>query len=396
MKHSFLGSTLYNEEKRATKLFIGLFIAIHLSFDLVYYGLFPYSLGFSSDSIDYIRSTYLWGTYGLFISLIIIIYFLRNIKRFYIVKYLFFLSFTVYNIVIECILFTHQPAEYTSGNVVEIFVILFSPIFVNKRFFYTVSIGTIFKYSFVGLFIHSKVVLLPIALVIFLSFIASLLLYRFLGYVKSISQSYQSRFEGIVKGIIAALELKDPYTRGHSERVAYYALTLAQRLHKYDKDELEAFYYSCLLHDVGKVSVPDEILRKTGELSEEEFEIIKQHPVVGSEAIKDIEMLPHSIDVIRYHHERWDGLGYPEGLEGEEIPLLARVVAIADAFDAMTSERSYRKAISPEEAYQRIVEAAGTQFDPELIEVFKEVYPIWVKLIDNYNEKKEKLKEELV
>lgn len=390
MKNSFLGSALYNEEMRATKLFIGLFLAINLSYDIVYYQILPKFMQVYAFNL---KGNIHYVSYIVQIILLIISYVLYKKKKPYLIKYVFFIGFTLMNIIFEFIVFYGNPQNYAGGNIVEIFMVLFSPIFVNKRFFFTVAAGTIIKYFIVGLLIHSNVVVIPIVLVVILSLISYLILHRFQGYVKAISDSYRSRFEGIVKGIIAALELKDPYTRGHSERVAYYALTLAQRLQKYNEDELEAFYYSCLLHDVGKVSLPDSILTKPGKLTPEEYEIVKQHPVVGSEAIKDIEKLPNSIDVIRYHHERWDGQGYPDGLEGEEIPLLARVVAIADAFDAMTSDRSYRKAISPEEAYNRILEAEGTQFDPELVQVFKEVYPIWVKLIDSYKQKKAMMEE---
>lgn len=390
MKNSFLGTALYNEEMRATKLFIGLFLVINISYDLIYYQILPKFMKISD--FNFVVENLYWS-YSIQAIMLVISFILIKKQKPYAIKYLFFFGYTLINIVIESIYFKLNPENYAGGNVVEMFIILFSPIFVNKRFFYVVTIGTVLKYIFVGLIIQSFAVLLPIVLVAVFALIAYLLLHRFIGYVKAISQSYSNRFEGIVKGIVAALELKDPYTRGHSERVAYYALTMAQRLGKYDEEELEAFYYSCLLHDVGKVSLPDSILTKTGKLTPEEYEIVKQHPVVGSEAIKDIEKLPNSIDVIRYHHERWDGQGYPDGLEGDEIPLLARVVSIADAFDAMTSDRSYRKAISPEEAYNRILEAEGTQFDPELVELFQEVYPIWVKLIDSYNQKKAELGE---
>ena len=121
---------------------------------------------------------------------------------------------------------------------------------------------------------------------------------------------------------------------------------------KFSKEEQKSFYYACLLHDIGKVNIPDQILMKPGKLTKEEFEIIKSHPVVGEEAVKNVEGIRDSICVIRSHHERWDGKGYPDQLEGEEIPLLARVSAIADAFDAMTSSRSYREAMPVEEAYR--------------------------------------------
>lgn len=210
------------------------------------------------------------------------------------------------------------------------------------------------------------------------------LLVRFLGYVRAISNSYDNQLEGIVKGVIATLELKDPYTRGHSERVAMYALILAQQIGELSKEEQKSFYHACLLHDIGKVHIPDSILMKPGKLSFEEFEIIKSHPEVGAEAVKDVDGIKASLCVIRSHHERWDGKGYPDQLKGEQIPLLARVTAIADAFDAMTSSRSYRAALPVDEAYNRIIIGAGSQFDPVLVEEFKKVYPTWINFHEEY------------
>jgi HD-GYP domain-containing protein (c-di-GMP phosphodiesterase class II) len=166
--------------------------------------------------------------------------------------------------------------------------------------------------------------------------------------------------------------------------VASYALLLAQEIGKFSKEEQKSFYYACLLHDIGKVNIPDQILMKPGKLTKEEFEIIKSHPVVGEEAVKNVEGIKDSICVIRSHHERWDGKGYPDQITGEEIPLLARISAIADAFDAMTSSRSYRAAMPVEEAYRRIIEGKGTQFDPNLVEDFKKVFPKWVEFHANF------------
>jgi len=218
---------------------------------------------------------------------------------------------------------------------------------------------------------------------------AFFLLVRFQGYVRAISTSYDNQLQGIVKGVIATLELKDPYTRGHSERVASYALLLAKEFGEFSKEEQKSFYYACLLHDIGKVHIPDQILMKPGKLTKEEFEIIKSHPGVGAEAVKNVEGIKDCICVIRSHHERWDGNGYPEQLKGEEIPLLARVTSVADAFDAMTSSRSYRAAMPVEEAFQRIIEGKGSQFDPMLVEEFKKVFPGWVEFHKRYPWKQE-------
>ena len=139
------------------------------------------------------------------------------------------------------------------------------------------------------------------------------------------------------------------------------------------------------MHDIGKVNIPDTILTKSGKLTDEEYEIVKTHPVVGAKAIEDVEGIADNIAVVYHHHERWDGKGYPDGLVGEETPLVARITAIADAFDAMTSTRSYRPALPFEEAYKRILDGKGSQFDPELVEVFKQVYPDWITISKQYN-----------
>lgn len=208
---------------------------------------------------------------------------------------------------------------YTGGNLVEVIFILFSPIFVTKKYTYYVSLGLIVKYALVGIFIQDPVVLFPIVIIIVCSFISFILLHRILNYIKALKYSYDEQLEGIVKGVIATLELKDPYTRGHSERVATYAMKMAEATGKFKPAELNHFYYACLLHDIGKVNIPDSILTKPGMLTDEEFDIIKTHPVVGAEAIRDVEGIADNIDVIYHHHERWDGKGYPDGLAGEKF-----------------------------------------------------------------------------
>ncbi|HJV16419.1 MAG TPA: HD-GYP domain-containing protein, partial [Bacillales bacterium] len=208
----------------------------------------------------------------------------------------------------------------------------------------------------------------------------------FQSYVRTMKNSYDQQLVGIVRGVIATLELKDPYTRGHSERVAGYALELAKEIGNLTEEELISFNNSCLLHDIGKIHIPDHILMKPASLTKEEYEIIKLHPVVGATAVSNIDDLKINIEVIRSHHERWDGMGYPDRLKGEGIPFLARVTSIADAFDAMTSSRSYRSALNVEEAYMRILEGSGTQFDPYLVNAFQEIYPVWKEMHKNFVE----------
>jgi len=212
--------------------------------------------------------------------------------------------------------------------------------------------------------------------------VALIILNRFLGYIAAMNESYLKQFEGVVKGIVSTLELKDPYTRGHSERVAEYSVILAKELNLYGEDDLKLISYACLLHDVGKMHTPDSILTKPSRLTVEEYEIVKKHPIVGANAIKNIEGMELCMDIVLYHHERWDGKGYPEGLKGMQIPLTARIAAIADSFDAMTSHRSYRGAMTGEQAYEQIIQWKGIQFDPALVEYFRKIFPDWTTILD--------------
>lgn len=382
MQNSFLQSTLVNQERQATKLFLYLFYLIGLLYDIVFRYLYPLIAGDPKGDPSH------WPNYVFQLLLLpMAMYYFRK-NRPGPIKYIYFISYTVINIIIDIITKVEDVQGFASGNFVELVIVLFSPIFVNWRFFWTVALGTIGKYVLIGLFMQLPGIVAPILLFAGFSVIALIILNRFDHYVKAISLTYQQQLGGIVKGIISTLELKDPYTRGHSDRVAHYSTVLAKRLGKFSEHEMLSFYYSCLLHDVGKVHIPDHILTKPGRLTNEEYEIIKTHTTAGAEAIRSIQGLEDCVDVVLYHHERWDGKGYPHGLKGEEIPLLARIASIADAFDAMTTQRSYRSALPAEEAYRRVLEGAGTQFDPDLIEVFKSAYPKWEEFL-NLNQWKE-------
>jgi putative nucleotidyltransferase with HDIG domain len=381
-----------HEEKQSVKWFLIFFYIIFLGYDLFYYFLYP--VYFSEQKFES-PNEFLYINYIVLALLIPIAFYLSKINKEYLIKYAFFTSYLVSTFFVDILNYTGRGDIYNSGNLVEVFLILSLPLFINTRYFWLVTIGVTTRYILIGVILHSSNVAVPIILMAILSTMAFFLLVRFQGYVRSISTSYDNQLQGIVKGVIATLELKDPYTRGHSERVASYALLLAKEIGKLTKEEQKSFYYACLLHDIGKVNIPDQILMKPGKLTNEEFNIIKTHPTVGAEAVKNVEGIKDSISVIRSHHERWDGKGYPDQLKGEEIPLLARVSAIADAFDAMTSSRSYREAMPVEEAYRRIMEGNGSQFDPTLVEAFKKVYPAWVIFHQEYswNKKPQLLRE---
>ena len=179
----------------------------------------------------------------------------------------------------------------------------------------------------------------------------------------------ETRAFDTLQGLIFAVDTKDRYTKRHSEDVARYGVFLAERL-GLDPAFLETVRTAGLLHDVGKIGIPDAVLRKPGKLTEEEYEIVKQHVALGDSIVRNIENLDHVRAGIRHHHERWDGQGYLHRLAGEEIPLIGRILAVGDAFSAMTTTRPYRKALSVEEALRRLGDAAGTQLDERLVRAF--------------------------
>jgi len=170
-----------------------------------------------------------------------------------------------------------------------------------------------------------------------------------------------------------AIEVRDPYTRGHVERVMNYAQTIAEYL-GWSAEEVNNLRFGSILHDIGKIHISEEILTKPGPLSDEEWIEMKKHPEVGAELVKDIHFLEFAVPVILYHHERWNGSGYPYGLKGEKIPIVARIVAIADSFDAMTTQRPYRKELSPEQAFNEVVSGSGIQYDPLIVETFQHAW----------------------
>ncbi|WP_456395549.1 HD domain-containing phosphohydrolase [Desulfurobacterium sp.] len=184
--------------------------------------------------------------------------------------------------------------------------------------------------------------------------------------------------ESTIKSMIRGIEIRDSYTRGHSERVASYSREIAKNM-GLNKQQIEKIYMAALLHDIGKIGIPDSILLKPGKLTEKEFEIIKLHPVLSYELLKDIKPLKPIVDSIKYHHERIDGSGYPDGLKGKEIPLPARIIAVADSFDAMTSDRIYRKGMPKEKALKELISLAGKKYDSDVVHaaipIFKEETP---------------------
>ncbi len=186
------------------------------------------------------------------------------------------------------------------------------------------------------------------------------------------TRELRASYEATVRALADAVEARDAYTGKHAERVAAYGLELA-RAHGMASAEEPQIEFGFLLHDVGKVAISDAILHKPGRLTTSERDEMRRHPVIGEQIVCKIDFLADARQVVRSHHERWDGGGYPDGLAGEQIPLPARVFAVADAFDALTSDRPYRAAASFDEARTVIGAGAGTHFDPDVVRTFEEI-----------------------
>ena len=172
----------------------------------------------------------------------------------------------------------------------------------------------------------------------------------------------------MIQAFVSAVEAKDKYTTGHALRVADYSMEISKRLGM-SKEEQQRLYAAGLLHDIGKIGVPDDILNKTSKLTDAEYEIIKTHTVIGADILETISELPDLSVGARFHHEKYDGTGYPNRLKGEEIPKLAQIIAVADAYDAMTSSRSYRKPLEQRVVRQELVNGLGTQFAPKIADI---------------------------
>ena len=182
----------------------------------------------------------------------------------------------------------------------------------------------------------------------------------------------QDTYLGTIQTLARAIDAKDPYTKGHSDRVTRYTVKVAKEMNLSEK-AVRNIEYAALIHDIGKIGIRETILAKKGKLSQTEYEIVKMHPLIGESIITPVKFLNGIAPLILYHHEHFDGKGYLEGLRGESIPLGARIISVADAFDAMTSDRPYRKALTKEEARGELEKESGKRFDPEVIKAFLKV-----------------------
>lgn len=202
-------------------------------------------------------------------------------------------------------------------------------------------------------------------------FIITLISAELMRYVQKVKEDNLE----LITTLSNALDSRDSYTLHHSESVAKYSVQIAEKM-KLSKERCDIIRQGALLHDVGKIGVPEHILKKNGRLTDEEYEIIKSHPAIGYKMIKHVGNFHKNgvLDIVLYHHERYDGKGYPTGLKGNQIPLFARIVAVADAFDAMTTKRVYRDNLGLDFALNEIKKNKGTQFDPEIVEIFLSMF----------------------
>lgn len=176
----------------------------------------------------------------------------------------------------------------------------------------------------------------------------------------------------VVTALAGTVDAKDKYTNGHSQRVADYAKEISRRLGKSEKFQQD-IYFMGLLHDIGKIGIPDSIINKKGKLTDEEYAVIKTHPAIGSDVLKNITEMPNLNRGARWHHEHYDGKGYPDGISGDKIPLEARIISVADAYDAMSSKRSYRDALPQDKIRAEIIRVKGTQLDPKIADIMVEM-----------------------
>ncbi|RSK26129.1 HD-GYP domain-containing protein [Bacillus sp. HMF5848] len=262
-----------------------------------------------------------------------------------------------------------------------IFLPLLATLFNNRKIFYASCLASLIFHYIINFILKSFESVSTFESVIEITYVLCYYIILDLVIKMSIKQSKTMYvFDKTVKALILAVEAKDDYTRGHSIRVSDYALLIGQEMKNNGFNiDVDTLRISSLIHDIGKINIDHNILTKEGKLTVEEYNHIKLHSQYGADIAKDMEYPDYIIKDVLYHHERYDGKGYPECLTGTNIPINARIIALADTFDALTSNRPYRKAFSVDEAYSIILENMGTQFDPKLKDIFIDVFPELVR-----------------
>jgi HD-GYP domain-containing protein (c-di-GMP phosphodiesterase class II) len=280
-------------------------------------------------------------------------------------QYSFFISFFL------LIFFHNTQLQQDNIYVLYVLVTIFLGIgFYHKPIWFRVGFTTLIVLS--RLFIENDH--FHFTSFFFLEFTYLLIMFISSGLMKRNQKIKEDSLE-LILALSKALDSRDTYTSNHSQNAAWYGSEIAKKM-KLPEHMIETVYKGGLLHDIGKIGIPENILLKPGPLTEEEYSIIKRHPIIGYNMIKHVSNFKDSgvFDIVLYHHERYDGKGYPKGLSGEDIPLVARIMAIADTFDAMTSKRVYRQEIDLENTLKEIKNNRGKQFDPELTDVFLSLF----------------------
>ena len=274
------------------------------------------------------------------------------------------------------------PVSSLSGVYTSIMtIILMTWVVIFKRFGFATStvILTIRTTRLLMTLVRSNYTptILPALFMTLAAVISVILVYILYEMMQHYQVKHRKQLESFNNSIMEAfsecVESKDSYTKGHSQRVAVYTKLLAQRLSE-PKENIRKFYNVALLHDIGKLGMPEAILTKPGKLTPEEFEIVKKHPVSGYEILKNVRIQEDIAAGAHYHHERWDGKGYPDGLKETEIPWVARIISVADTFDAMSSTRPYREKLPLDYIAAEIDSCSGTQFDPKVVKAFLSLY----------------------
>ena len=331
---------------------------------------------FSKNAINYLNLT---AELLIIAGSLYMYYYCRNLKDKevstrskvrHLIQYRMVIAFAILLFIFTDVYVRHKAL---GAYMVFLFVLQITPAYkayVNWVQFLAIGLITIFEY---GCFVSRSPNTMFSTLMIYVSFAVTTDYLRkyFIKQLENFylaeenNQRYRKLSRQTILALAEAVEAKDLYTKGHSQRVAEYSTAIAKRL-EYTESKLKEVYFIALMHDIGKIGVPDAVINKTDKLTPEEFEEIKKHPVTGYDILKQITELPGISEGARWHHERWDGKGYPDGLAGQDIPEIARIIAVADAYDAMSSSRSYRRALPQETVRLRIEENIGTQFDPTM------------------------------
>ena len=274
----------------------------------------------------------------------------------------------------------HLPIASLAGvfSSISTLILICLVVFYRKAGFYTSIVILAFRvFKLTKGIIHFHPTGLPALFITLIGLVSILLIYQRNERIIRVQERHRKELldftNSIIDSFAVCIDGKDSYTNGHSLRVAQYTRMLAQKLGE-DEETVQKFYNIALLHDIGKIGIPDEILNKPGKLTEEEYEIVKTHPYRGFEILKKVKTQKDLVEGAKFHHERFDGKGYPARLAGEKIPIVARIISVADAFDAMSSTRPYRKKMSMDVIIQEIKDCTGSQFDPTVTKAFLDLY----------------------